>query len=167
MKPRHLLAFLSLPRGDRRLLLQALIGLPATALALRLFGFNRWYTGLRRLVRPRRKLAVPNMMRAYRIARLVRLANGRLRPSANCLQRSLVLWTLLRRHGVESDLRIGVRKADGRTASQADTSTPANGAFEAHAWVEWQGVVLNDAPDVRRRYAPFERPILPRGVWVE
>jgi hypothetical protein len=86
MKPRHLLAFLSLPRGERRLLLQALIGLPATALALRLFGFNRWYTGLRRLVRPRRKLAVPNMMRAYRIARLVRLANGRLRPSANCLR---------------------------------------------------------------------------------
>jgi hypothetical protein len=175
MKPRHLRAFLSLPRGERRLLLLAVLGLPATAVLLRLLGFNRCYAGLRRLVRPRPVIEpAPNMLRAYRIARLVRLANGRLPPKANCLQRSLVLWTLLRRHGVDSDLRIGVRKerlpfappaANARLQDLVRLQPDAH--FEAHAWVEWQGVVLNDTPTVRQRYAAFDRPILPGRARLE
>jgi len=42
---------------------------------------------------------------------------------------------------------IGVRKATGR--------------FEAHAWVELRGVVLNDSADVRERFAAFDRAIRP------
>ena len=41
--------------------------------------------------------------------------------------------------GVASELRLGFRNPEGR--------------FEAHAWVEWNGVPLNDAPDVRSHYA--------------
>jgi hypothetical protein len=172
MKKYHLRAFFSLPSHERRLLLLALVGLPATAVLLRLIGFKRCYAGLRRLVRPRQTMApAPNMLRAHRVARLISLANGRLPPAANCLQRSLVLWALLRRDGVESDLRIGVRKerpshgkgaANGR--STASHHLQLRPGFEAHAWVEWQGVVLNDTPDVRRRYAAFDRPILPTGA---
>jgi hypothetical protein len=175
MNSKHLRAFFSLPRGERRLLLLAIIGLPATAVLLRLVGFNRCYAGLRRLVRPKAGIErPPNMLRAYRIARLVRLANGRLPPAANCLQRSLVLWTLLRRHGVESDLRIGVRKERLPFAPPAANAGLQNllrlqpdTHFEAHAWVEWQGVVLNDTPTVRQRYAAFDRPILPGRVRLE
>ena len=49
---------------------------------------------------------------------------------AHCLQRSLVLWSLLERNGVESELRFGARKE--------------NGQIQAHAWVEINGVALND-----------------------
>jgi hypothetical protein len=183
MKLHHLRAFFSLPSGERRLLLLALIGLPATAVLLRLFGFNRCYAGLRRLVRPRQLIEpAPNMLRAYRIAHLVRLANGRLPPAANCLQRSLVLWTLLRRHGVKSDLRIGVRKERPPAGNRASKSAAGSATrsrfrlphrfepqprFQAHAWVEWQGVVLNDTPAVRQRYAAFDRPILPGRARLE
>ncbi|MBW1895561.1 MAG: lasso peptide biosynthesis B2 protein, partial [Deltaproteobacteria bacterium] len=44
------------------------------------------------------------------------------------------------------DLRIGVRKE----ANQ----------LKAHAWVEYQGFVLNDTFDVQNRYSPFEGSIL-------
>ena len=34
---------------------------------------------------------------------------------------------------------------------------PAGGGLEAHAWVVWQGAVLNDSPDVAQRYAVLDQ----------
>ena len=68
----------------------------------------------------------------------------------NCLSRSLLLRSLLSREGIDGDLLIGVRSASSR--------------IEAHAWVEYQGVVLNDQPNVRERYRPFDSPVLPAGI---
>jgi len=65
----------------------------------------------------------------------------------NCLGQSLVLWWLLRQEGIASELRIGVRKQARR--------------FQAHAWVERSGVVLNDSDEVHKHYAPFDRSIVP------
>jgi hypothetical protein len=60
---------------------------------------------------------------------------------ALCLQRSLVLLWLLRRRGIESELRIGVRK-DGS-------------ALTAHAWIEMAGEFLNDSPDHCAQFVPL------------
>jgi hypothetical protein len=76
-----------------------------------------------------------------RAAHMVQIAAGHSLVRVNCLERSLVLWGLLRRRGIRSDLRIGARKNGEK--------------FEAHAWVECQGVVLNDTPDVGERFVPF------------
>ena len=65
-----------------------------------------------------------------------------------CLPRSLALWWLLRRQGIGSDLRIGV--------------TPKESRLEAHAWVEFMGVALNDQDDVHERFAPFQAAITPK-----
>jgi hypothetical protein len=59
-----------------------------------------------------------------------------------CLERSLVLWWLLRRKQVPAQICLGARK----TAS----------LFEAHAWVEVDGRVINDTGEVHNHYAPFE-----------
>jgi hypothetical protein len=59
----------------------------------------------------------------------------------------MVLQALLRRQGIDSGLHLGVRKDSG--------------PFEAHAWVEIDGVVVNDSEDVRIRYAAFANPISP------
>jgi|SRR5579884_831005 len=53
---------------------------------------------------------------------------------AVCLQRSVVTTLLLRSNGVSASLCIGVHALP----------------FSAHAWVEAKGVVVNDAPAVRR-----------------
>lgn len=55
---------------------------------------------------------------------------------AMCLQRSAVTTWLLRNRGIEARLVIGAR------------SMP----FAAHAWVEAEGIVVNDFPTVRRFY---------------
>lgn len=63
---------------------------------------------------------------------------------ANCLDRSLTLWALLRRRGIHAGLQLGARKDQE--------------CFDAHAWIELDGVVLNDSDDVRQRYAEFHVP---------
>ena len=62
-----------------------------------------------------------------------------------CLTRSLTLWWMLRRAGIASDLRIGVRKGQNENSIQA------------HAWIEIAGNVINDEATVRTTYAVFER----------
>ncbi len=60
----------------------------------------------------------------------------------SCLEESLVLAHLLRRQGIASQLRIGVKKNMLK--------------FEAHAWVECGGVALNESEALHDHYARFE-----------
>jgi hypothetical protein len=139
--------------AERWSLAQALALLPLTALALWVVGFRRWQAALARLAlvgaymdgRDHADL----IGQARTVARMVDVAARHGPYRATCLPRSLVLWWLLLRRGIKCDLRIGVRKEAGR--------------FEAHAWTEWRGTVLNDSEDVRERFAAFDRAILPVG----
>jgi hypothetical protein len=66
-----------------------------------------------------------------------------LRPrTPSCLDRSVFLWFVLRLHGIESDLRIGI--------------TPNADTIDGHAWVELDGAVLNDAEDIADHFAVFD-----------
>ena len=68
---------------------------------------------------------------------------------SSCLPRTIVLWSLLRRRGITADVRIGVR-------------CDSHGEFQAHAWLEWNGEVLNDAAEVGSQYLTFNRPVFDR-----
>ena len=144
--------FEQLSWSERWLFVQALLLLPLTALALQLFGFRRLQSAFASCAPSQESQEKVDTLvqQAYVITKLVKAA-ARIGPyHANCLQQSLVLWWLLRRQGIETDIRIGVRK---------ETSP-----FEAHAWVEYLGLVLNDSADVYQRFAVFDRVIsLHRG----
>ncbi len=58
---------------------------------------------------------------------------------ARCLTRSLTAWWLLARRGVRSEVVVGVAR-DPRAR------------VKAHAWLEVQGQVANDAADVREHF---------------
>lgn len=127
---------------ERWLLLHAAVLLPLVAVVRRVTSFKR-LQALAACLMPleqngdyskRGRLDI-----ARRCARSVQIAanNGMFRP--NCLERSLVLWGLLRRQGIDGRIVIGARKVKGQ--------------FEAHAWVEVQGTVLNDFADVGERFA--------------
>jgi hypothetical protein len=58
-----------------------------------------------------------------------------------CLQRSAAAACLLRDHGVPAELVIGAQHMP----------------FRAHAWVEVQGLVVNDAPYTKEMYAVLDR----------
>jgi hypothetical protein len=145
-----------LSAAQRSALAQALVLLPLTALALRVVGFRRWQAMLARLapvsVSPAAgggEAAVRTQARA--VAQMVEAAARRGLYHATCLPRSLTLWWLLRRQGIDGELRLGVRKAGD--------------VLEAHAWVEYRGAVLNDRADVRRVFSPFDRAVEPREGW--
>ena len=94
--------------------------------------------------------SAPDIARAQAVARLVAVASRYCVVSVACLHRSLVLWWLLRRRGIASQIRIGVR-------------SPGDG-FEAHAWVECAGVPLGEAGDPHAVHSAFAESVIPTGV---
>lgn len=140
---------LSLP--ELMLLMQTLLLLPLVALGIKCFGFRRFYGAIANFTsRKERVQEKEGIKEAKAIANLVEIASryGLYKP--NCLQKSLLLWWFLQRRGIASELRIGVRKKET--------------LLEAHAWVEFQGWILNDRSDVDRQFAPFAGSILPVEV---
>lgn len=85
---------------------------------------------------------------ARSLARAVGLAADHGAGESNCLPRSLVLWSQLRRKGLEAQLRIGV-------------AVSANKGPRFVASVEHGGEVVNDSPDVAEQYLPFSGAIEP------
>jgi hypothetical protein len=141
----------SLSGKQRTTLARALLMIPLVSIALRLSDLRRTQRLLAR--RPPRatvgRTTEEALQEALVTARLVEVAARRGIWRANCLQRSLVLWALLRRSGIETDLRIGVGKEGS--------------SIRFHAWLEHRGRVVNDRLDVADIYTPFETPIIPRG----
>lgn len=137
------------PPEDRTLILRAALILPLTEIGLYLFGFRRWMELLEKFsLTARPPQALPAELQretALRAARAVRSAELHGPTHPNCLERSLTLWWILRRNGVDAELHIGARKEGGK--------------FEAHAWVELAGHVLNDGAEVHRHYSRFDAPI--------
>lgn len=130
---RSLARLARLPAGERALVLQSLVLLPAVTLALRAGGLAFTHEWLRRIARrPCAKAASDPQRLAFLVHAVAR------RLGLGCLARSLGLQFLLLRRGIESDLRIGVRR-EGT-------------GLEAHAWVEHGGVRLGDES---ARFAAF------------
>ncbi len=127
-----------LSSAEQHITLTAAAAVPAIAIALRVLG----YAPIARWVSRRSKALHSDHVAVVRTATR---AVGRVRRygpyRGNCLSTSLALQWLLRRRGVATSLRIGARFE--------------NGALRAHAWVEWDGVVVNDTADVAERYAPL------------
>lgn len=138
----RLAKFNALSWPERRTLLAAMAWLPLFWLGLRCFGLQRLQAWLQRPT-----AASAGSLTRAEIARMGALVNSAARWApipATCLTRSLLLGWMLRRRGVASQLRIGVRLVQGTLA--------------AHAWVEYEGVPINDQPDVGQQFAAFETP---------
>ena len=141
--------FWQLERWERKFFLQAIILIPVISFALRFVSFKRIYLSLSRLsshVKPIKDLN-ENDASAYQkevetITNLVSKAVWRWIYPSTCLPRSLTLFWCLRRAGFQAEFYIGVKKSEQ--------------VIEAHAWIEYLGKVLNDDPDIRKQFAPFE-----------
>jgi Transglutaminase-like superfamily len=134
----------SLSKSDRALLINALLLLPVVATSLKTVGLRRtqsWLT--RNSVEPTVRPTEQTRANVRRAAQMLAVA-CRLHPlRSSCLPRTIVLWSLLRRRGIETDIRIGVRSDSKKE-------------FQAHAWIEWNDEVLNDDDDVATQYLPFD-----------
>jgi hypothetical protein len=94
-----------------------------------------------RVRRTARRTPSKNPLAATQIAQAVDLAAVLYFRQVLCLQRSAATACLLKRHGFAAQLVIGVQQMP----------------FYAHAWVELDGVVINDKPYMSEIYAVLER----------
>jgi hypothetical protein len=125
---------------DWRVLLTAWCLLPLIAMSLRILDYPRTRDVMRRFVQETGRVAAPEVQ-IERVTRLVGVAARHGACRASCLCLALAVWWLLARRGVETRLKIGVRK------------DPTG--FSAHAWVERDGVVLTGGADAHERYQPM------------
>jgi prolyl oligopeptidase len=58
-----------------------------------------------------------------------------------CLQRSVAVAMVLRKYGYQAEVVIGAKTLP----------------FSSHAWVEFEGIVLNDKPYISKIYSELER----------
>ena len=133
--------FSALNPAQQRTLLIAWLWLPIFWLGLRVLGLRRLQAWLQRrslAVQFASALALPEIQA---LGEAVNIAARHSPFPATCLTRSLLLGWLLRRRSVGSELHIGVRLTQG--------------LLEAHAWVECEGVPVNDRPDVSAQFASF------------
>lgn len=129
-----------LPRQELLVLVQAAALLPIVKLGLRHITVARFES-----IKPKR-ISFNRPLPAETIARLVHIAATHGLYRAKCLEQSLVLRWFLLRQGVASRMLVGTRKE--------------NGQVQAHAWVEVNGVPLNEHDDVEQRFPTFEGSLL-------
>jgi Transglutaminase-like superfamily len=136
---RKIRRFRQLQPDQKKTFLIAVALLPWFWLGLRVFGFA-WMQSF--LIKNDCKVVESvDLTCIRRAAEAVNLAARRGPFPFTCLTRSMLLHWFLRRGGVPSELRLGVRIEQG--------------AFSAHAWVECSGVPVNDDLDIGTRFAPF------------
>jgi hypothetical protein len=133
---------------ERRMVMAAAAWLPLFWLGLRVLRLRRFQVWLQR-DNPRIESSL-SLDEIVRVATLVNIAVLHVPFPATCLTRSLLLDWILRRWGVASQLRIGVRLTQG--------------VLDAHAWVEYAGIPINDRPDVGEQFVPFAE-LLPPGAF--
>lgn len=141
--------FSSLDSEARGSFLRAALLLPMISVSLKFRGFRATQESLLRFLADPQQISqgisAGLLADAGRTQLTVRMVNEAVRHiwrSSTCLEKSLALWWLLGRQGIASELRIGARKVQDK--------------FEAHAWVERQGIAVNEPDDVHRHYAPFD-----------
>ena len=136
--------FRALDPKAQKLFGHAVILLPWAMLSLRLRGFKKTQAKFQeKLLRTSQVASEADAVMVQTICRMVKAAGHYGIAHPNCLEESLVMWYFLQRESLPAALRIGVRKSQG--------------AFEAHAWVEYQGAALNQGDEwAHPHYAAFE-----------
>lgn len=119
-------------------LVAAWLGLVLADLVLGLSGFHRFHALLSRI--PVRNPERDSAALANALARVVDRAAAFYFKRAWCLQRSAVAMAVMRFYGVPAKLAIGVHRVP----------------FQAHAWVELRGRVINDRPWLPQSFTVIE-----------
>ena len=133
---------------ERGIVLEAAAGLLISWMAVRLLGFRVCRAVFEKLLAARNSWnsksgEADSLGVARRIAHLEAVTATNLFFRTSCLEESLVLCRMLRNRGISADLRIGARKEANR--------------FEAHAWVEFDGTVLDGGETEHLHFVPFEQ----------
>lgn len=142
--------FTHLTAADRREVYAAAVILPLFAAVLSLCGLTRLRAWIeRRPIRVQDAVSIENIRS---VALAINIAAWHSPIRVRCLTRSVYLVWRLRRLGVAAELQIGV--------------AVRLGAFSAHAWVEYEGIPINDRADIRFEFVSFGE-LPPASTFIE
>ena len=142
---RKLGKFLRLPGADKALFFKAILLSFAIRITSRTLGFNATVAFLQRFT-GKRKTATDEKAQVARHLYLLKNIQHFPNFMVNCLSASTTFWWLLKRRGIDTQLRFGVMKEAGK--------------LKAHAWLEYQGVSLTRNPAANEKYTMFKEAIL-------
>ena len=125
-------------------MLQALLLPSLVSASFRLLGVPRTQAWLRRWAAPGKTVRGNPHSGIALVQNAQRVVKRRLGIEGTCLTRSLTLWAMLLRRSIYADLRVGFRRSEGK--------------LEGHAWVEFEGTVLNETEEVKQSYTAFRNP---------
>ena len=131
MKPLHKL--FDKAYKERKILLMTSILLAAIRLGL-------WLLPFQKLLALLDKFSQPSCTKGVSVRKILWSVNvvSRYMSGVKCLARALTTQVLMKRYGHTPKLQIGVASSD-------------TGNLEAHAWIEFQGiVVMGNLPDISR-----------------
>ncbi len=131
----------ALDAGQWRVVVTSVVLLAPIQLMLKSRGLK--WTAAKLAARSDRPVGGSDRAKASSMAEAVSLVAGRKVVGALCLGRSLLLWYLLRRRGMDAELVVGAK-------------APVDETWMAHAWVELDSVPVNDDADVRDHYGSFD-----------
>ena len=139
-----------LSAAERVQLAGMVVALPLIHASLRLAGYVRTRRWIERCSRTPSSVEVTREIldSARSTTRLAAIAGRRGALKSTCLRQSLLVYWLLRRRGLDPELKLGVRK-------QGD-------AIDAHAWVELSGTPL-DAGPLQHKAFPMQEVDSTRG----
>ncbi len=144
-RPTQLRKFFLLPFPDQRLLLKIALLVPLVEWGLRLFGFKRVVRTMERFTTAGRVVADP-VAEAERHRRLLFIFQGHVPFAGKCLAGALTLRFLLKRLNLDTELKFGLNKRDGKLVS--------------HAWVEYDSQPLTLDQNAVSQYTPFANSIV-------
>jgi Transglutaminase-like superfamily len=131
----------ALDAGQWRVVVTSVVLLAPIQVMLKSQSFKK--TAIVLAARSDRPLGKNDPALARSMAEAVSLVAGRKVVGALCLGRSLLLWFLLRRRGMDAELVVGTKSA-------------VDEEWMAHAWVEVDSQPVNDTADVRDHYSSFD-----------
>src|SRR5262245_16452277 len=137
--------FFRLPLPDQYLLLKIALLVPLVERGLRLFGFKRVVRTMERFASARKVVADPGAQ-AERHRRLLFIFQCHFPFAGKCLAGALTLRFLLKRLNLDTELKFGLNKLDGKLVS--------------HAWLEYDSQPLTLDQNVVSRYTPFANSIV-------
>ncbi len=120
--------FSQLPWREKVVVVQAAVLLCLLRFLVAILPFGRVQRVASWLASSEASLSCKDTLSPSRIGYLVAAAANRI-PGTTCIPRAVVAHILLRRHGYNSEIRVGVTK-------------DLEGALAAHAWVEAEGTVV-------------------------
>ena len=119
-----------LPWQEKTLLVRFIFCMSWVSFSIRFFGYLQTRRFLSRFI-SQTDLHQANeveLARAQRVAELIAIAGRHGLITATCLRQSVLLEYWLQRQHLAAEIKIGIRKADD--------------LFDAHAWVELNGIAL-------------------------